>query len=116
MVRAGVSAAPVMAVVPGAGCAQERSTIVPALTRMAEAGNAEAAYHLGMAYQTGGGVAVEPEKALAAFRLAAERGDPLGAYKLGCFYAGQGGDVLAPDLALALRYKMIAAEAGYALA
>lgn len=80
-------------------------------------GNAEALYHLGMLYHLGlEGVTADPRRALDYFRRSAAGGDPLGAYKLGCYYAGQGGDVLAPDEALALRYKLVAAEAGYVLA
>lgn len=50
------------------------------------------------------------------FRRAAEGGDPLGAYKLGCYYAGQGDGIIPADADEALRYKLIAAEAGYVLA
>ena len=42
--------------------------------------------------------------------------DPLGAYKLGCYYDGQGEGVVANDKNEALKYKLIAAKAGYALA
>lgn len=87
------------------------------LETLAGQGNVEALYHLGMIYHLGlEGVARDPGRALGYFRRSAEGGDPLGAYKLGCYYAGQGGDVLAPDEALALRYKLVAAEAGYILA
>ena len=55
-------------------------------------------------------------KALKAFRRAASLGDVLASYKLGCFYAGQEGDLVENNPDLALRYKLVAAEAGYALA
>ncbi len=90
--------------------------LVPALEKLASQGNAEAIYHLGMMSQVGAGVARNPAKALEAFRKAAELGDPLGAYKLGCYYDGQGEGLVATDLALALEHKLVAAEAGYALA
>ena len=97
-------------------CAAE-SDLRGRLEALAGRGNAEAAYHLGMIHHLGlDGVPEDHRRALGYFRRAAEQGDPLGAYKLGCYYAGQGGDVLAPDDALALRYKLIAAEAGYDLA
>jgi TPR repeat protein len=87
------------------------------LEALAERGNAEAAYHLGMLYHLGlEGVAVDHRRALELFRRSAAGGDPLGAYKLGCYYAGQGGDALAPDEEQALHYKRVAAEAGYVLA
>jgi hypothetical protein len=87
------------------------------LERLARAGNPEAAYHLGMLYNNGIGVPRDPQRAFAQFRIAAEGGDPLGAYKLGCYYSGQfGGEAVAPDEAQALRWKLVAARAGYSLA
>ena len=94
----------------------QNMTLIPALERLAEAGNAEAIYHIGMAYQTGSGVTEDHVKALAAFRKAEAMGDPLASYKLGCYYGGQGASLVAYDSALALKYKLVAAEAGYSLA
>jgi len=101
--------------VTGCGNAQG-APIIASLERLANAGNAEAIYHLGMAYQTGTGTAENPEKALEAFRKAAAMGDPLASYKLGCYYDGQGAGLIAQDPGQALKYKLIAAQAGYALA
>lgn len=98
------------------GQAQNGATIIPALERLAAQGNAEAIYHLGMAYQTGTGAPKSPQKAFAAFQRAAALGDVLASYKLGCFYAGQEGDDFEADPQLALRHKLVAAKAGYALA
>lgn len=101
----------------GAGCGNaQEAPIISSLERLAKAGNAEALYHLGMAYQTGSGTAEDPKKALAAFRKAAAMGDPLASYKLGCYYDGQGAGLVAQDAGQALKYKLIAAQAGYALA
>jgi hypothetical protein len=87
------------------------------LERRANAGSAEARYHLGMLYNNGIGVAQDARRAFAHFRASAEAGDPLGAYKLGCYYAGQfGSEAVAPDEAQALRWKLVAARAGYSLA
>lgn len=87
------------------------------LERLAAGGNAEAAYHLGMLYNNGLGVPQDARRAFAEFRRAARGGDPLGAYKLGCYYAGQfGSEAVAPNEALALRWKSVAARAGYSLA
>lgn len=91
------------------------ATLIGALERLAATGNAEALYHLGMSYQTGSGVAVDHGRALGYFRRAAALGDPLAHYKLGCFYDGQDG-VVPVDAAKALSEKLVAAEAGYALA
>ena len=100
-----------------ASCGQAKDAgLIPSLEKLAEAGNAEAIYHLGMAYQTGSGVAEDPAKALDAFRKAAALGDPLASYKLGCYYDGQGAGLVEPDSKLALEYKLVAAKAGYALA
>lgn len=86
------------------------------LQKLANGGNAEASYHLGMIYNNGIGVEQDPERAFQYFSRAAAAGDPLGAYKVGCYRAGQFGDVVALDEAEALRFKLIAARAGYALA
>jgi len=89
--------------------------LVEKLTALSRSGNAEASYHLGMLYNNGLGVQQDNRRALELFRASAEAGDPLGAYKLGCYYAGQFG-VIERNEAQALRYKRIAAEAGYSLA
>lgn len=69
-----------------------------------------------MVYNNGIGVTKDPRRAFEYFKAAAEAGDPLGAYKLGCYYAGQFPGAVPPDEALALKYKLVAAEAGYSLA
>ncbi|MEA3042049.1 MAG: uncharacterized protein QOC65_1538 [Sphingomonadales bacterium] len=103
-------------VLSGAACGQSPG-LPDRLERLADGGNAEASYHLGMLYNNGIGVPQDPRRAFTLFHAAAEGGDPLGAYKLGCYYAGQFGSVaVAPDDAQALRWKLVAARAGYALA
>ena len=110
------AAASALLIVSACGSAQPSDGLIPALERIAALNNAEAIYHLGMAYQTGSGVPKNSLKALDAFRRAASLGDVLASYKLGCFYAGQEGDLVENNPELALRYKLVAAEAGYALA
>jgi TPR repeat protein len=101
----------------GCSAAAEGSDLSRRLEQLAAGGNAEAAYHLGMLHNNGIGVAQDPRRAFEHFRRAAEGGDPLGAYKLGCYYAGQfGSEVVRPDEAQALRWKLVAARAGYSLA
>ena len=95
--------------------AQTPGDLIPQLERLAERGNGEALYHLGMSYWTGTGVKEDVDKAVDYFERAAAAGDPLGAYKLGCLHAGQDG-VFDRDAAKALQFKLMAAEAGYALA
>lgn len=96
--------------------AQANGDLVSSLERLAAQGNGEATYHLGMMYHTGSGVPEDHSKAFAAFQKAAALGDPLAAYKVGCYFAGQGEGVVEDDLTNALKYKLVAAEAGYALA
>ncbi len=111
-----MAVAALMAAAPGCSKAQPNTTLIPALERLAQANNAEAIYHLGMAYQTGTGVPEDHARALDAFRKAAALSDPLASYKLGCYFGGQGAGLVAEDPELALKYKLVAAEAGYALA
>jgi len=87
------------------------------LQPLAERGNAEAQYHVGMLYSLGiGGAGKDTKRAFDWFQKSTAGNDPLGAYKLGCFYAGQHAGVVAVDAEMALTYKLIAANAGYALA
>ncbi|HVM38023.1 MAG TPA: hypothetical protein VM265_06525 [Sphingomicrobium sp.] len=101
---------------PWCADAQPAANLIPSLERLAASDNAEAIYYLGMAFQTGSGLPKSPAKAFEAFRRAAALGDVLASYKLGCFYSGQEGDLVEKNPELALRYKLVAAEAGYALA
>lgn len=94
----------------------DRALLAGQLAALSEAGNAEAAYHLAMMKHLGIGESKDEKAAFDLFRKAAEAGDPLASYKLGCYYDGQGAGIVEPDPALALQYKLVAAEAGYALA
>lgn len=87
-----------------------------AMVALANKGDAEAQYHVGMMYNNGIGTQRDPRQAFEWFQKSAASNDPLGAYKLGCYYDGQGEDVVAADTNEALKYKLIAAKAGYALA
>ena len=86
------------------------------MVALANKGDAEAQYHVGMMYNNGIGTPQDPRQAFAWFQKSAASNDPLGAYKLGCYYDGQFAGVVATDSAEALKYKLIAANAGYALA
>lgn len=87
-----------------------------AMVALANKGNAEAQYHVGMMHNNGIGTQQDPRQAFEWFQKSAASSDPLGAYKLGCYYAGQFAGVVTPDSNEALKYKLIAAKAGYALA
>jgi TPR repeat protein len=104
------------AVALAAPAAAQPADLPARLEALAARGHAEAAYHLGMLYNNGIGVTRDNRRAFALFRTAAAGGDPLAAYKVGCYFADQFPGVVPPDEAQALRYKRIAAEAGYALA
>lgn len=83
----------------------------------ANRGNAEAQYHVGMLYNNGiGGASKDPKLAFDWFLKSASGKDPLGAYKLGCYYAGQFPDAAPLNPQQALDFKLLSAEAGYALA
>lgn len=86
------------------------------LEPLANDGDAEAQYHLGMMYHLGLGVTQDYNRAYALFVDSEKSGHPLSAYKVGCYYAGQGNGVVPFDYEKALQYKLIAAKAGYALA
>jgi TPR repeat protein len=87
-----------------------------AMVALANTGHAEAQYHVGMMHNNGIGTEQDPRQAFAWFQKAAASNDPLGAYKLGCYYDGQGAGIVQQDAAEALKYKLVAAKAGYALA
>ena len=87
-----------------------------AMVTLANKGDAEAQYHVGMMYNNGIGTRQDIRQAFEWFQKSAASNDPLGAYKLGCYYDGQGADVVTSDSTEALKYKLIAAKAGYALA
>lgn len=86
------------------------------MLKLASDGDREAQYHVGMFYNNGIGVAADPKQALPWFQKSAAAGHPLGAYKLGCYYHGQFPGVVEPDDALGMRYKLVAAAAGYDIA
>lgn len=87
-----------------------------AMVVLADKGNAEAQYHVGMMHNNGIGTPQDPKQAFEWFQKATASNDPLGAYKLGCYYDGQGAGIVASDTNEALKYKLVAARAGYALA
>lgn len=84
------------------------------LKALAPAGNAEVQYHLGMFLNNGIGTARDNAAAFQQFSAAAAAGHPLAAYKVGCYLAGQFPGVVPLDPDEALKFKLRAAEAGYA--
>ncbi len=124
LVPLGLLAAPVAAVAQpvlsdtaGGVEGADDAAVTAKLEQLAQSGNAEAAYHAGMAYLRGiNGVEKDPAKAFEYFKKSAEGGDPLGAYQLGSFYESDRAGVVTADPDLALKHKLLAAEAGYSLA
>ena len=86
------------------------------MVALANKGHAEAQYHVGMMHNNGIGTRQDPRQAFEWFQKAAASNDPLGAYKLGCYYDGQGAGIVTADSNEALKYKLVAAKAGYSLA
>lgn len=87
-----------------------------AMVALADKGDAEAQYHVGMMHNNGIGTRQDPRQAFEWFQKSAASSDPLGAYKLGCYYDGQFAGIVTSDSHEALKYKLVAAKAGYALA
>ena len=86
------------------------------LSVLAQGGDAEAKYHLGMFLNNGIGTARDNPAAYKLFTEAAAAGHELAAYKVGCYLAGQFPGVVPVNQAEALKFKLRAAEAGYELA
>ncbi|MFB6414586.1 MULTISPECIES: tetratricopeptide repeat protein [Bradyrhizobium] len=87
-----------------------------AMVALANRGDAEAQYHVGMMHNNGIGTQQDRSQAFQWFQKSAAADHPLGAYKLGCYYDGQGAGVIATDSDQALKYKLVSAKAGYARA
>jgi uncharacterized protein len=87
-----------------------------AMLALANKGDAEAQYHVGMMHNNGIGTQQDTKQAFEWFQKSTASNDPLGAYKLGCYYDGQGAGVVETDPKEALKYKLVAATAGYSLA
>ena len=83
-----------------------------AMVVLANKGDAEAQYHVGMMHHIGIGTQKDPRQAFEWFQKSAASNDPLGAYKLGCYYDEQGESIVTADSNEALKYKLIAAKAG----
>ncbi len=87
------------------------------LQTLADKGNAEAQYHVGMVYSLGvGGVSEDPKRAFEWFQKSADGKYPLGVFKVGTYYAGQFPGTVAVDVDKAFSYKLFSAKAGYVVA
>ena len=87
---------------------------VAELRKVAEQGDAQAQFRLGVCYAKGDGVAEDLREAVKWFRKAAEQGDAKGQFNLGNCYAN--GDGVAEDQREAVKWYRKAAEQGDALA
>jgi len=86
------------------------------LSELAAKGDPEIKYNLGMFLNNGIGTKRDQKAAFVQFSEAASAGSALASYKVGCYYAGQFPGAVTPDEELALKFKLVAAEAGYDLA
>jgi uncharacterized protein len=93
-----------------------RAELATKLEALAQKDNVEALYHLGMMRHLGLGGTKDQVAAFGYFQKAADAGDPLAAYMVGSYYQGAAPTIIETDKAEALKWKSIAAEAGYALA
>lgn len=99
--------------------ATQAASLLTQTLALANQNNAKAQYHLGMLLNNGmGGANKDPAQAFIWFQKAASNGDLLAHYKVGCYYAGQfaAETNIAVDPELAMKFKLIAANGGYALA
>lgn len=85
-------------------------------TELADKGNPNAQYILGMMYNNGFETEMDRKKAFALFQQAEQGGDKLAAFKLGCYYDGQAPEAVAVDKEKAFNYYLSSAKAGYSLA
>lgn len=107
----------IMALCLGQAQAQgELEGLYQKLRVMAEAGDAEAQYHVGMFLNNGIGTERNFKQAFAWFETSAKAGNALAAYKVGCYLAGQWGPIVTLDKDKALAFKLEAAKRGYSLA
>ena len=81
---------------------------------LAEAGDANAQYNLGVIYDFGKGVPEDDAESAKWFRLAAEQGDAMAQFNLGLMYAN--GEGVLKDDAEAVKWYRLAAEQGDARA
>ncbi len=81
---------------------------------LAQAGNAEAQYRLGVMYAEGRGVAPNDAEAALWFERAADQGEPMAQYNLGASYAE--GTGVRKDMGAAAKWFRRAADQGIALA
>lgn len=86
------------------------------LSALADTGNADVLYNLGMFYNNGIGTQRDNQAAFRLFTRAAQGGNLLAAFKVGCYYAGQFKGIVVTDPKLAFDYELRAAEGGYDLA
>lgn len=93
-----------------------RKILFEDMNKIAQQGNPEAQYHVGMMFNNGIGVQKDPKKAFEWFEKASASGHPLASYKVGCYFGGQFKDVVPFDQDRSLEYKLVAAKAGYSLA
>ena len=91
--------------------AGDYATALAEWTPLAEAGDADAQYNLGIMYDNGRGVPQDDAEAVKWFRIAAEAGYVDAQYNLGVMY--DNGEGVLQDDAEAVKWYRLAAEAGY---
>lgn len=110
--RTGPKLALLLATLAACGLAQNPTVEFGGLQQRAEAGDAAAAFELGVRYHEGQGVPQSYLEALKWFRMAADQGNPDAEFNLGVMY--EKGRGVAPNYEDAMRWYQKAAGQGYA--
>lgn len=96
--------------------AQDHTPLFNKISKMANDGNVEASFHLGMLYTNGIGTEVNIAEGLKWLEKAQRNEEPLASYELGRYYEGQVDENAPIDTEKSFKNKMTAAINGHSLA
>lgn len=96
--------------------AQDHTPLFNKISKMANDGNIEASFHLGMLYTNGIGTDVNTEEGLKWLEKAHNNNDALASYELGRYYESQADEDSPVNTEKSFKNKMLAALKGHSLA
>lgn len=96
--------------------AQDHTPLFSKISDMANEGNVEASFHLGMLYTNGIGTQINIEEGIKWLEKAHNNNEALASYELGRYYEGQIDETVEVDIEKSFRRKMTAANMGHSLA
>lgn len=96
--------------------AQDHTPLFNKISKMANEGNIEAGFHLGMLYTNGIGTSKNIEEGIQWLEKAHNNNEAMASYELGRYYEGQVDQTVDVDIEKSFRSKMIAAIKGHSLA